>query len=132
MERRINTISGTQAGGLKTRETVYSKYGTDYYTNIGQKGGRTSGVKKGFAANLALAKIAGAKGGRISRRGSDRESAAKIEKYAEDIKREYADGSSLVQLSKDFDISYVALIRWARENIHGYGVSNDVGGYNVL
>ena len=44
------------------------KYGKDFYAKIGQKGGRL-GCTGGFAANPALAKIAGAKGGRISRRG---------------------------------------------------------------
>lgn len=59
---------GTKAGGLKTAATNREKYGSDFYRNIGREGGR-NGHTGGFAANHALACIAGAKGGRISRRG---------------------------------------------------------------
>ena len=60
-------MAGTREGGLKTRETNISKYGKDYYRRIGRKGGLKI-CKKGFATNLELARKAGAKGGRISRR----------------------------------------------------------------
>lgn len=61
-------MSGTIEGGLKARETNKIKYGQDFYQRIGRKGGR-NGHTGGFASNPELAKIAGAKGGRISRRG---------------------------------------------------------------
>lgn len=61
-------MAGTKQGGLKAAATNREKYGKDFYAKIGQKGGRL-GCTGGFAANPALAKIAGAKGGRISRRG---------------------------------------------------------------
>lgn len=61
-------MAGTKAGGLKAAITNKAKYGAEFYARIGQKGGR-KGHTGGFAANPALAKIAGAKGGRISRRG---------------------------------------------------------------
>jgi len=61
-------MAGTKAGGLKAAATNKAKYGNDFYARIGQKGGR-NGRTGGFAANPALARIAGAKGGRISRRG---------------------------------------------------------------
>lgn len=61
-------MSGTKAGGLKTAQTNRRKYGDDYYSRMGRKGGQM-GHTGGFAANPALARIAGAKGGRISRRG---------------------------------------------------------------
>ena len=61
-------MAGTKAGGLKAAATNKAKYGKEFYARIGQKGGRL-GHTGGFAANPALAKIAGAKGGRISRRG---------------------------------------------------------------
>lgn len=60
-------MAGTKAGGLKARQTNYERQGKDFYKRIGQIGGR-NGHTGGFAANPALAKIAGAKGGRISRR----------------------------------------------------------------
>jgi len=61
-------MPGTKAGGLKTAQTNYEKYGKDFYRNIGKKGGK-NGHTGGFAANPALAKIAGAKGGKVSKRG---------------------------------------------------------------
>jgi len=60
-------VSGTRIGGLRTKETNIAKYGEDYYKNIGRLGGKAS-TTGGFAANRELARIAGAKGGRISRR----------------------------------------------------------------
>lgn len=64
-------MTGTKAGGLKAAATNIRKYGADFYRNIGRDGGR-NGHTGGFAANPALARIAGAKGGRISRRGPAR------------------------------------------------------------
>lgn len=61
-------MAGTREGGIKTARTVKEKYGEDFYQNIGAKGGR-NGHTGGFAANPELARIAGKKGGRISRRG---------------------------------------------------------------
>lgn len=61
-------MSGTREGGLKAAKTNMTKRGADFYREIGQKGGRVCG-KKGFALNPELARSAGAKGGRISRRG---------------------------------------------------------------
>ena len=61
-------MAGTKAGGQKAAATNKNKYGKDFYTEIGRKGGR-NGHTGGFAANPELAKIAGAKGGRISKRG---------------------------------------------------------------
>lgn len=64
-------MTGTKAGGIKARATNYERHGEDFYKRIGAKGGR-NGHTGGFASNLALAKLAGAKGGRISRRGKQR------------------------------------------------------------
>ena len=61
-------MAGTKAGGLKARETNYRKHGKDFYAQIGAKGGH-NGHTGGFYANRELAKIAGQKGGKISRRG---------------------------------------------------------------
>lgn len=33
-----------------TAKTLKSKYGEDYFSNMGKKGGATSGIKKGLAA----------------------------------------------------------------------------------
>ena len=61
-------MAGTKEGGLKARATNKAKYGRDYYRRIGSIGGR-NGHTGGFASNPELAKIAGAKGGRRSKRG---------------------------------------------------------------
>lgn len=67
-------MAGTKEGGAKCRNTIFERHGEDYYKNIGRKGGLVCGIKKGFAANPQLAKEAGRKGGKISRRGKARES----------------------------------------------------------
>lgn len=61
-------MAGTKAGGFKAAQTNKIKYGHDFYAEIGRKGGR-NGHTGGFAANPELAKIAGAIGGRKSKRG---------------------------------------------------------------
>ncbi|MDO4987296.1 MAG: hypothetical protein Q4E46_03225 [Candidatus Saccharibacteria bacterium] len=70
----INKMAGTKAGGLKAAATNRAKYGKEFYAQIGAKGGR-NGHTGGFAANKTLARIAGAKGGRISRRGPSKKTA---------------------------------------------------------
>lgn len=54
-------MAGTKAGGRKASLTNKAKYGEDFYERIGHTGG--------FASNPELARIAGAKGGRLSKRG---------------------------------------------------------------
>jgi hypothetical protein len=61
-------MAGTKAGAQKAAATNKARYGTNFYAEIGRKGGKL-GTTGGFAANRELARIAGAKGGRISRRG---------------------------------------------------------------
>ncbi len=62
-------MSGNRESGVKTAITNKQKYGEDFYVRIGGNGGRAPYTgKKGFAANPELAKIAGAKGGKISRK----------------------------------------------------------------
>lgn len=61
-------MAGTKAGGRKARKTNYEKYGDDFYKRIGAMGGKL-GHTGGFAANPELAKIAGRKGGKKSKRG---------------------------------------------------------------
>lgn len=61
-------MPGNKIGGQKAAKKNKEKYGDSFYRMIGSKGGQKTGVKKGFALNHALAKEAGAKGGRASRR----------------------------------------------------------------
>ena len=61
-------MAGTKAGAKKAAATNKARHGANFYAEIGRKGGKL-GTTGGFAANRELARIAGAKGGRISRRG---------------------------------------------------------------
>ena len=81
-------MSGTQAGGLKARQTNYETHGNDFYKRIGAIGGR-NGHTGGFASNPELAKKAGAKGGKISKRGRKRMSNKQPEKI--DLKKAFAE-----------------------------------------
>lgn len=64
-------MSGTKAGALIARETNKRKYGEDYYRVIGAKGGR-NGTTGGFYYSMVNGynwhKVAGRKGGLISKR----------------------------------------------------------------
>lgn len=60
-------MAGTREGGLKATAKNLAKDPL-FYAKIGAIGGR-NGRTGGFAANPELARVAGAKGGRISRRG---------------------------------------------------------------
>jgi hypothetical protein len=60
-------MAGTKQGGQAAAATNKKKYGADFYAKIGSKGGKL-GRTGGFFANRDLARAAGAKGGRISRR----------------------------------------------------------------
>lgn len=63
-------MTGTKKGALKARQTIYDKYGKDFYRKIGKVGGSVDTIKpKGFACDHQLARLAGSKGGSISRRG---------------------------------------------------------------
>lgn len=60
-------MAGTKAGGKAAASTNKAKHGADFYARIGAMGGR-KGHTGGFYANRELARVAGARGGRISRR----------------------------------------------------------------
>jgi general stress protein YciG len=67
-------MAGTKAGGQAAAATNKAKYGADFYAKIGAAGGK-KGTTGGFFANRELARAAGAKGGRISRRTSTKKNA---------------------------------------------------------
>lgn len=61
-------MAGTKAGGIAAAITNKQKFGADFYSKIGTKGGGAQ-VPKGFAKNRDLASRAGMLGGTRSRRG---------------------------------------------------------------
>lgn len=66
-------MAGTIAGGKKAAKTNLERQGEDFYSRIGRKGGQNGcgpDYMGGFAANRALASIAGRRGGlKSSRKG---------------------------------------------------------------
>lgn len=83
-------MAGTIAGGLKAAATNRKLYGDDFYARIGRQGGQ-NGHTGGFAANPAMAKIVGARGGRRSRRGPSLE-AQWIYKNRKELNKRIAQG----------------------------------------
>lgn len=65
-------MAGTKAGGEAAAKTNKEKYGSDFYAKIGAAGGK-KGKTGGFYANRELARAAGARGGRVSRRSKKAE-----------------------------------------------------------
>ncbi|THG30701.1 hypothetical protein E6C64_07805 [Naasia lichenicola] len=70
-------MAGTKMGGVLAARINMERHGKDFYKLIGAKGGRNGAgpdyrkggpLATGFAAHPDLARIAGAKGGRISKR----------------------------------------------------------------
>lgn len=60
-------MPGTKKGGYLAAKKNRERHGEDFYARIGAIGGR-KGTTGGFAANRELARLAGRKGGMISRR----------------------------------------------------------------
>jgi uncharacterized protein len=60
-------MAGNKKGGEAAAATNKKKYGADFYARIGREGGK-KGRTGGFFANRELAREAGRRGGRISRR----------------------------------------------------------------
>lgn len=67
-------MPGTTQGAIKAARTNIERHGEDFYSVIGQLGGKApyKGLK-GYASNPALASLCGKKGGKISKRKSSKE-----------------------------------------------------------
>lgn len=79
-------MGGTRAGGLKAAKTNVERHGKDYYKKIGRMASHpgTGGfasfkVGKDGLTGLQRSKIAGKKGGAISRRGKSKKTTKGIE-----------------------------------------------------
>lgn len=91
-------MSGTVAGGRKAAATNKVRHGENFYKKIGAKGGRSGfgpDYKGGFGGDRELARRAGAKGGRISRRGPAKPKTPISEKKNIEIKKEETEPKSL-------------------------------------
>ena len=111
-------MPGTAFGGLKAAKTNKERHGDDFYKKIGSKGGRAPSTKpRGFAAHPELARLAGAKGGRISRRtGAWSESAEIINKNIEVIKRRYYEEMEPSEsIAADYGVPGTTLRYWLRK-----------------
>lgn len=75
-------MAGTVIGGKTAAKTNKEKHGADFYKRIGAMGGK-KGTTGGFYANRELAKQAGRKGGKKSRRGPAEPKADKTEQKVE-------------------------------------------------
>jgi len=76
-------MAGTKQGGKAAAKRNIEKYGPNFYAEIGRKGGK-KGRTGGFFANRELAREAGRKGGRISRRNKA-EDASSLKKSELDL-----------------------------------------------
>ena len=110
-------MAGTVAGGIKARNTNYKKNGKDFYKRIGSLGGANS-HNGGFHANPALAKIAGAKGGRISRRGEG-SSTILLKQKQDYIKKRLDKGHPVTSIAKELGINAGSLYYFLRNHYQG-------------
>lgn len=105
-------MSGTKAGGQKARETNYKRHGQDFYRTIGAKGGR-NGHEGGFASDHERARLAGAKGGRKSKRNNEIKKQIK-QKENEILRMIYIENVPISQVAEKLNIPYGSLYYWLR------------------
>lgn len=108
-------MSGTKLGGLKAARTNKKLYGDSFYQNIGRQGGQ-KGHTGGFAANRELARLAGAKGGSISRRGKSNKTRELLATNHDKIKEMLAQNYSVKRIAQAIGIPESTLYKKVREN----------------
>jgi len=111
-------MAGTKEGGLKASKTNKEIYGDNFYREIGKKGGM-AGHTGGFAANPALARVAGAKGGRISKRGEANKTREMIRQNYGKITEMIQNGKSVKDIAKETGIPASTLYKKIRESVWG-------------
>lgn len=128
MEDIAKTQGGEKTQSQRWMETMIKRHGSReavsmWVQRIGSKGGRMGkGSIKGFAANPELARKAGAKGGKISKKGPT----VDISLYAEQVELLYGEGFSILKIAKKLGLPYRRLLNWARDNLVGYGAFDDI------
>ena len=99
-------MAGTREGGLKAYKTNIEMRGKDFYREIGRIGGR-NGNTGGFAANHELARIAGAKGGKRSKKKGMTDTTKNRIKSAQAMKAEgYPSGTIARVMGKHINTIY--------------------------
>ncbi len=83
-ERKI--MAGNRAGGIKASLKNKQLHGEDFYQRIGRMGGK-NGHTGGFASNPELAREAGRKGGKKSRRGKSKKNSKEARLQENEEKR---------------------------------------------
>lgn len=109
-------MSGTKAGGLKAAATIKERYGDGFYPKIGSRGGR-NGKTGGFAANPELARLAGKKGGKKSKRGAKNETRGKLQSMHFELVQWVEEGKPCVQIARATGIPISAVYKYIREEI---------------
>lgn len=109
-------MSGSKIGGLKAAATNKERHGNDFYARIGAKGGSRSTPTGGFGADHERARIAGAKGGSISRRD---EAKTWYEKNKHEIEYMRQDGFTMKEICSALGCSqqriYYVLNKYGRK-----------------
>lgn len=102
-------MAGTKTGGAKAA-AVNKKKDPDFYRKIGAIGGK-NGRTGGFASNPKLAKLAGAMGGHLSKRGKDPKRAMRA-KRAQELHKE---GWTIEQLMNEFNVTKSTIFAYLKE-----------------
>lgn len=108
-------MAGTKMGGIKAAKTNKKLYGDKFYQNIGKIGGQ-NGHTGGFASNKELARIAGAKGGAISRRGPANKVNELLNNNHDRIKELLSQNYSVKRIAEIVGVPASTLYKKVREN----------------
>lgn len=102
-------LSDSVAGGKKAAAVNMTK-DPDFYRKIGAIGGK-NGNTGGFASNPKLAKLAGARGGHLSKRGKD----PKRTMRAKRAQALYKEGWTIEQLTNEFNVTKSTIFAYLKE-----------------
>lgn len=125
MARPKKGTKGAEEATLKWRKTMQQKYGGaagvhKMMSRIGARGGRSGSgpdYKGGFASNPALAKLAGKKGGRMSKRGAKNETWGKLQNMHSELVKWVEEGKPCIQIAKETGVPVSAVYKYIREEI---------------
>lgn len=125
MARPKKGTKGAEEATLKWKKTMQQKYGGaagvhKMMSRIGARGGRNGSgpdYKGGFAANPALARASGKKGGRMSKRGAKNETWGKLQNMHSELVQWVEEGKPCSQIAKETELPLSAVYKYIREEI---------------